>query len=316
MLNLCTLFDSHYLTRGLAMYRSLVDIGESFHLYIFCFDDEAYEILTEMKLLHITLISLSEFESPELLSVKSKRNRAEYCWTCTPHVIAYSFENFYLSEVVYIDADLFFYDKPSILLEELKDSNDSILLTRHNFSRAYANFVASGIYCVQFLYFRSDDRGLNALRWWQERCLEWCYARAEDGKFGDQKYLDDWTERFEGVHVLEHIGGGVAPWNVQNNNIHKKNSKIFIDNVPLVFYHFHNFRIYKNGIFYLGNYRLSREVVDLIYRPYRAALDNALESVRTQKPEFDSFYSYPLSHSLLWHLARFIRGERNIYKEL
>ncbi len=51
--------------------------------------------------------------------------------------------------------------------------------------------------------FKRND-GELVRSWWEERCLEWCYARFEDGKFGDQKYLDDWTSRFnKQVHVLK-----------------------------------------------------------------------------------------------------------------
>jgi hypothetical protein len=65
------------------------------------------------------------------------------------------------------------------------------------------------------MYFDNTEQGLKVLNWWRDRCLEWCFNRFEDGKFGDQKYLDDWTDRFEGIHVLKHLGGGLAPWNVQ-----------------------------------------------------------------------------------------------------
>ena len=64
-----------------------------------------------------------------------------------------------------------------------------------------------------------DERGIAALRWWHDRCVEWCYQRFEDGKFGDQKYLDDWPDRFAGVHVVDHPGVGLAPWNVSRHEL-------------------------------------------------------------------------------------------------
>ena len=49
MMNFCTLFDSFYLSRGLALYESIKEHTEDFHLYIFAFDDITYEILNKTK---------------------------------------------------------------------------------------------------------------------------------------------------------------------------------------------------------------------------------------------------------------------------
>jgi len=42
-----TLFDSHYLTRGLVMYNSLRHHAGEFHLWIICFDDLAHTLLSQ-----------------------------------------------------------------------------------------------------------------------------------------------------------------------------------------------------------------------------------------------------------------------------
>ena len=251
MTNLCTLFDSNYLSRGLALYASLQNVSNKFHLFVIAFDKQSYDYLQKASLPSLTVISLHDFEDNDLLEIKSSRSAAEYCWTCTPSAILYCLEKYNLPSCTYIDADLFFYDDPQLLLNEM--NSNSVLISEHRYTKDYDVSETHGTYCVQFMCFKNTNDGLTALRWWRERCLEWCYARLEDGKFGDQKYLDDWLKRFDGIHVLRHLGGGVAPWNVQQYEFYTNNKKIYLkrktDNteLPVIFFHFHGLRFYTDG---------------------------------------------------------------------
>ncbi len=273
-LNFCTLFNSAYLSRGLVMYKSLLECCDNFHLYVFAFDDIAFQFIKNQNYPNLTVISLKEFEDNELLKIKPTRTTGEYCWTCTPSTILYCLNNFKLNHCTYIDADLFFYKNPAVLIDEMKDA--SVLITEHRYTPLYNQSETSGIYCVQFITFKNDDRGLKVLTWWRNACIEWCYARAENGKFGDQKYLDNWTTQFEGVHVLQHPGGGIAPWNVQqysftihNNQIEGKErttGKIF----QVVFFHFHDLKFYVNDKVQLTGeiYLLPGDAVSVFYKSY------------------------------------------------
>jgi len=196
MYNFCTLFDTNYLSRGIALYRSLKNVCDDFHIYIFAFDNTCFNILTKMNLEKATIISLKDFEDKELLNVKSSRTKAEYCWTSTSSTILYVLQKYKVDSCTYLDADLYFYSSPEPIFNELTDN--SILITEHRYSPKYDKSKKSGKYCVQFITFKNDEYGLKSLEWWRERCIEWCYNRFEDGKFGDQLYLDDWTTRFDG----------------------------------------------------------------------------------------------------------------------
>lgn len=276
MLNFCTLFDSGYLLKGLALYESLNKHCDNFHLYIFVFDNKSYSILKKLNLSRVTVISLSEFEDKELLKIKPSRSRAEYCWTCTPSIILYSLKKFNLSQCTYLDADIFFFSSPNILLDELKD--DSVLITEHRYTPAYDQSSTSGKYCVQFIAFKNNKEGLKVLFWWRKACIKWCYARFEHNKFGDQKYLDDWSKCFKGIHVLQHLGGGVAPWNVQQYEfVRIKNQIIGRDKITkrkfmLIFYHFHGLNIYRILNFLTSivskSYYINRAIKQLIYQEY------------------------------------------------
>lgn len=319
MNSFCTLFDSFYLSRGLALYRSLVETGEEFTLYVFCFDQRTYDVLRAMHLPYAVPVALAEFETSALLNVKGERSRAEYCWTCTPHVIRYALERFGLPMVTYLDADLYFYAKPSLLLAEYEKTGSSVLITEHRYPERYAHLLKAGIYCVQFITFRADERGITVLSWWQERCLEWCYDRFEDDKFGDQKYLDVWPERFAGVHSLQHHGGGVAPWNVQRYRLIMRGGRPFVieknsqQEYEVVFYHFHHLRFYQNSFLELGHYSLDREVKRHLYRPYLDKLEECSRDIGLIAPGFDPNGPVPPARGIVKALGRLQRRLQGNY---
>lgn len=291
MFNFCTLFDSNYLTRGIAMYRSLEKHCASFHLYIFAFDKRTEEILAALNLKNATVVSLTDFEDEHLLKVKPSRSQAEYCWTCTSSTILYVLENYKVDSCTYLDADLIFYASPAPVFEEL--GSRSILITEHRYTPIYNKELKSGTYCVQFVTFKNDERGLRALKWWREQCLEWCYARFEDGKFGDQLYLEDWPTRFNGVHILQHLGAGIASWNVQQYDFYDEFGKLYLiekgrgREYEVIFYHFHYVKFYTNGLVDLGRRLLSQQVLDLFYKPYIRQLFQIKEELNSIIPGFD-----------------------------
>lgn len=251
MLNFCTLFDLNFITQGLAMYESLKRVCPNFHLYIFAFCDENYKLLKKLNLQHVTVISLKDFEDQELLKIKPARTAGEYCWTCSSSTILYCLQKYNLDSCTYLDADLYFYSSPQVLIDEMGDK--SVLITEHRYTPKYDQTKTSGKYCVQFVTFKNNATGLKVLKWWRNACLEWCYNRCEDGKFGDQKYLDDWTTRFSCVHVLQNLGGGIAPWNIQQYKIKKEDNDFYVLDrhtkqwQKIVFYHFHEIKILANG---------------------------------------------------------------------
>jgi hypothetical protein len=269
----CTLFDKNYLARGLVMYRSLRRVCRGVRLRVFCMDSLTKRILDGLAAPGLIAIDLSDLEShdSDLLSIKPTRTRVEYCWTATPAVCLFCLDREPdLRSITYLDADLMFFRDPNPLFEEL--GSESTMIVPHRFPPAWKHWEESkGVYNVQMVTFRRTPAGLEALRWWHERCIEWCHSRASDGRLGDQKYLDDWPERFENVRVLEHLGGGLAPWNVSQYSLTRNpEGDILVDGWPLIFYHYHSLRLYApNRVAELArrlrSHRVVREPYPLVW---------------------------------------------------
>ena len=206
----------------------------------------------------------------------------EYYFTCTPSLPLYLFQQQpQIDLITYLDADLYFFGDPAPLFAELE--GHSVAITAHRFPPRLRKLEETGIYNVAWLSFRRDPLGLEVLHWWRERCLEWCYDRIEPTRFADQKYLDDWPQRFPGVVVLEHSGANLGPWNFSEHTLHSAERTVRVDNQSLIFFHFHGLKqpapwLYDANV---SNYhaRFSGRLRRLVYRPYIRALEAARRSV-------------------------------------
>jgi len=236
MMQFCTLFDSYYIHKGIATYLSLERVASDFHLYVMAFDNDCYEKLQSLSFEHMTVELVDDFETPDLLEVKPTRNKAEYCWTCSSAICWHFLNKYNLPSITYIDSDLFFMADPKIVFDEI--GGKSIAVTEHN----NVDSSMSGRFCVQFNYFKNDEEGRTALKWWRDSCVEWCFDRYEDGKFGDQRYVDHFPEKYKSLCIVENRGAGIGPWNM-NRYQYTDYSLIFNGREDdFVFFHMHGIK--------------------------------------------------------------------------
>jgi len=218
---------------------------------------------------NVTVVPFNIVENEELLAVKDSRTVGEYYWTIKATCIKYLLSDLKLNFVSYIDADSFFYSSPELFFEELGDK--SVLIVPHNFSPKYVREIKNGIYNAGFISFKNDRLGLIALDWWNENCIDWCFSKKENGKFGDQMYLNA-LSKFEGVHTLKHKGA-LANWNVQQYSYNKENDSLVgitktNEEFEVIFYHFHYLKFLSSYEVELGRKYLSKEILNIFYKPY------------------------------------------------
>jgi len=280
----CCLFDKNYSVKGLSMIQSLQQFDPLACVFVLALDEYTERLILKLKERNINLITLGQIEDKNVLSAKGNRGLVEYYWTLSSVLTAYVYEE-YNSEfdtITYLDSDIFFYSDPNIIFSQIKQ-NTSCIITPHNFSRRLMDRIVNGKFCVQWVTFVNNQMGRKVLFDWRSDCLEWCYYKLEDGKMGDQKYLDYWPNRYDGVVIDGNLGAGVAPWNYEDMNFSVHGDEILADGSPVIFYHFHQFT--QVGLAKFD--RLSRfytdvcEVPNAIYQKYEISSELNYKLIKT-----------------------------------
>jgi hypothetical protein len=273
----CTYFDSGYLPRGLALYESLRQHDRDARLWVLALDEGCESFLRAQDLPGMSVVGLATLATfdPEAAATRTERSRVEYYFTLTPVLPLYVLAAVPEADLVtYLDADLFFFGDPQAVFDEIGAA--SVAIVEHRFPPQLENRLVYGRFNVGWVTFRRDADGLACLRWWRDRCVEWCYDRLEGDRFADQKYLDQWPERFSGVHVVQHHGANVAPWNLAGARVTEREGRVCVEGDPLIFFHFHGLtqlrdRVVDPNLEAYGA-RANRVLRRRVFRPYVRAL--------------------------------------------
>jgi hypothetical protein len=270
----CTYFDSGYLSRGLALIESLRAHGDDSPVWVLALDDDAKRYLDESGLPNVFTLTIHDIEAafPSLEPLKSSRSRMEYYFTSTPLLLRWVLDQHddpASTIAIYLDSDLFFFDDPALVLDEL--GAGSVGIIEHRYPPRLAKRLAKyGRFNVGWVGFRGDERGLACLDWWGASTLEWCSDIPSDGRYADQGYLDSFPN-FPGVVVLQPAGFNLAPWNTSRHDVVLDSGRVRVDGDPLVFFHFHGLR--RVGRWFVtsqlvyGSW-LNRPLREGVYRPY------------------------------------------------
>lgn len=259
----------------MVMIESLLKNLTDATVWVLCLDDECIQILNSLNRKSIKTISLSDIEKsfPKLLVAKKNRSISEYYFTLSPFLPRYLLDrNESLNSITYLDADLEFFSSPIPLFDDGK--NCSIGIIEHRFHPSFDQSKHCGRFNVGWVYFRNDEIARKCLCKWCNQCLEWCGDTPSQNRFADQKYLDLWPHEYKNVHIYNHPGANLAPWNLNNHNIQVSNNLVLTDSLPLIFYHFHMIRIMERNYIYSGldlyhvPVEIRHEIINSLYVPH------------------------------------------------
>lgn len=284
----CIILSKYRLYQGITLYRSLAYNYNSFRVFILCIDEEAFEICNKLQLKNTILVKTDVLQDGRLNVIKMDRRLNEYCWTLKPFFLEYIMNEYdYLDNVVYLDADLCFFNDPTPIFECSK--NYCALLSEHDFLEKNSIVEKNcGKYNSGFIVFKKCKTSLDILKWWEEKCIDWCFDGLDEGKFGDQKYLDLMPRLFEGICSITVPGVNIAPWNEGKYYFNNQFDKVHANQEKLICYHYCGLRLLNKNQFALliG----SQNINTIIHTPYTLVIQEVISDIEHIAPNFDGYF--------------------------
>jgi hypothetical protein len=194
-------------------------------------------------------IPLSALHLPNQNQLTGQYTIFELSCALKAYYASYLLKKYHPEIVLYFDTDICVYDKLTPIEDVLADG--SIVLSPHFVTPLPADgkyplerdVLGSGLYNGGFVGFRDDANGIAFVNWWQERLKDQGYNNICESMMVDQLWLNLAPLFFRQVRLLDHAGCNTAYWNMHERTIRQTENLYFVNDKPLVFFHFSGYRI-------------------------------------------------------------------------
>ena len=276
--NFAIAISKYYVSRCLVLIESIIKYDVN--IFILCFDVEAEKLIKQnvnsKKIIIVNYKEILNFDK-SLKKINRSRKLIDKIVTSRPIFLKYINNKFKSKDIFLLDSDIYFFSNPRLLLKYTEKS--SVAYSEHNFSRNEIELNKDyGEFNGGFVYIRFDKNGKKFLLSWSKLCKKWCEFDSKNGKFSDQKYLENLSKKINNLKILKRSEINLAPWNLEGKKIEFKKNQIYVNNNKLIFFHFHGLRQITKNLYILGleNYKfvISNKIKNILFQKYVTNLKN------------------------------------------
>lgn len=246
----CTIITSDYFFYAKAIFDSLETFDKELNFHVLVVDEVSEDLYYKSIQVHLLSDLTSNCTSDyDLIKHYEVDQASKLRWALKPLFLKYLLLHKHYKKSLFLDPDLFFYNDPSFLFEELETKD--VIITPHWRSKDpivdplnFDSLFTGGLYNAGF--FGCNSNAVNILNWWLQACAY--KMEKKDGFYVDQIYLNLMPIYFSNqVKTIEHKGCNVSNWNMIECLRSVVNNEVIINEKdPIIFIHFTNGTI--NGI--------------------------------------------------------------------
>lgn len=248
-----TICSINYLGQAKILADSLAKTNPDYELIIGLCDKIDGSGVDKQKLKEFNLLEVHDIGIERFDQMCERYDITELNTAVKPFYIDYFFKTRPdLESIIYFDPDIEIFDKLSGIEQGLVENN--IVLTPHFWTPIFDNktnteqaMFVNGIYNLGFLAVKRSAETQKFIDWWKIKLETECYMDIQKGMFVDQLYCNMVPLYYEGVKIDKYPGYNISYWNLHERNLSGTPEKYFVNEKPLVFYHYSGINVADNN---------------------------------------------------------------------